>query len=456
MGLSGGPDSITLLHLLKQAGIGVVAAHLDHMLRDSSSVEAQQVAGICEQWSVEFVSEQIDVGKYAADQHLSLEEAARQCRYLFLFDHASKIGAQSVITGHNADDQVETLLMHLLRGSGMRGLSGMKTVETELPWQAGIPLWRPMLGVEREAILAYCEANQLNPIYDESNQDVRFFRNRLRHELLPLLVQINPQIKHILQRNADVIGTDDALLEQITDEIWSACVKEVAANWTIIDRDLFNAQPLSLRRRMLRKAILHHRPGLRDVGFEAVERCLQQVGETPNGLKRYDLSSGLDFFISEATITLIEHGTSLPVKDLPQLAEMRNYQLKVDEQLVLANGWVLHAMRLSKDNFSEINPSLLTHPNHAWLSADKFAFPLFVRGREAGDSWNPLGLNGHSQKMSDFFINEKVPLEARKRWPLVTNGGEIIWVAGFRPAEGYQLDTSESSIVHLWMDRSIH
>ena len=453
LGFSGGPDSLSLLHILTSAGIKVIAAHLDHMLRPSSTDEADFVGTYCKNMGVTCVCKQMDVSKFADEFHLSLEEAARECRYAFLFEQAQKFNVQAVLTGHNADDQVETVLMHLLRGSGMSGLSGMKVVESNPHWQAGIPLWRPMLGVYREAILQYCESHQLSPIMDESNQDVKYFRNQLRHEVIPMLEGVNPQIKGILLRTAEVISADDDLLTQITDEIWDACVKNSFSRWTIIDRNAFNAQPLSLRRRLLRKAITYYRPGLRDIGFEVIEKHLLSLANSRKGSKRYDLANGLDIYIEDSIFTIIEHGDRLPEIDLPQLVNSHAYPLNRDTSLILANGWVMHAMLINQEDLTSVAPALLTNPNHAWLAADNLVFPLLVRGRKAGDAWQPMGLAGHTQKLSDFFINEKVPLKARQRWPLVTSADEIIWVTSFRPSEVFSLNGSESQILHLWIDK---
>ncbi len=453
LGLSGGPDSLSLLHILTSAEIEVIAAHLDHMLRPASTDEADFVEAYCKDMGVTCVRTQMDVSKFADELHLSIEEAARECRYTFFFEQARKLGAQAVITGHNADDQVETVLMHLLRGSGMSGLSGMKVVEPNPHWQADIPLWRPMLGVYREAILEYCENNQLSPIMDESNQDVKYFRNQLRHEVIPMLEGVNLQIKGILLRTAEVISADDDLLNQITGEIWDACVESSSSRWTIIDRNAFNAQPLSLRRRLLRKAITYFRPGLRDIGFEVIERHLLSLANSRKGSKRYDLANGLDIYIEDSVFTIIEHGDRLPEIDLPQLIHSHAYPLNRDASLILANGWVMHAMLINQEDLSSVAPALLTNPNHAWLAADDLKFSLLVRGRKAGDAWQPMGLAGHTQKLSDFFINEKVPLKARQHWPLVTSAEDIIWVTGFRPSEGFSLNGSESQILHLWIDK---
>lgn len=451
--VSGGPDSLALLHMLHLAGFSMVAAHLDHMLRPSSSEEASKVRNICQEWGVSCVIERINVSRFATENKLSIEEAARECRYRFLFEKAEEFEAQAVITGHTADDQVETVLMHLLRGAGMNGLVGMSVVEDVRHWGKDIPLWRPMLGVWREEVIGYCEEHDLKPIQDESNADTRFFRNRLRHELIPQLESINPQIKRTFVKMTDIVGEDNRLLNQITDEIWQACCMDESIGCIVIDRDLFLGQPLSIQRRMLRKGIQNNRPGLRDIGFDTIERGLNAIGERKTRTFQIDLADRLSMILEGDKIIILEEGQPVPVFDLPQLPGPEAYLLDPGESIRLLNKWEVSARILSIEEMKSVDYHLIEDPLHAWISADSVLFPLIVRGRKAGDSWRPLGLKGHTQKISDLFINEKVPPAARKNWPLVVSGDDIVWVAGFRPAQANILTGEQQDVVDLCLKK---
>ena len=181
VGVSGGPDSLCLLDLLRRSGCQVVVAHLDHGLRAEAAQDADTVAGLAKRFGLPYVQGQVDTRAYAEAHSLSIEEAARVLRYRFLFEQARQHAAQAVAAGHTADDQVETVLMHLLRGAGLVGLKGMAYRMLPNPWSSEIALLRPLLGVWRSQVIEYCEEHALQPVLDRTNLDTTYFRNRLRH-----------------------------------------------------------------------------------------------------------------------------------------------------------------------------------------------------------------------------------------------------------------------------------
>ncbi len=447
--VSGGPDSLALLHILCQAGVNLVASHLDHMLRPSSSSEAEKVRRICTEWGLRCEIGQVDVAGFAEKNRLSIEEAARECRYHFLFDTADYCKAQAVITGHTADDQVETVLMHLLRGAGMSGLAGMSVVEKSHHWSKNIPLWRPMLGVWREQVISYCQQHHLDVIQDESNSDIKYFRNRLRHQVIPGLASVNPQIKQSLLRMADVIGEDDRLLEQVTDEIWQACRVAEQPGCLVLDRDLVLAQPLSLQRRMLRKGIQLMRSGLRDINFETIERSIRAIKSEKRSATWIDLANGLNLALEHEHIYFLEKGLKIPVLDLPQLIGSAPILMGPGDTIDLANDWKLNCRLVNGPDMRFIDQHLIEDPLDAWIAADGLQLPLIVRGRKPGETWKPLGLDGHTQKISDFYVNEKIPVQARQNWPLILSREQVIWIAGFRPAHDSSLKGNEALVLNL-------
>jgi tRNA(Ile)-lysidine synthase len=229
VGVSGGADSLCLMYALAELGYPLVVAHFDHRLREQSNEDAGLVQTLAGQLGLPFALGSADVGALAREKHLSLEEAARKARYTFLFEQARQAGAQAVAVGHTADDQVETVIMHLLRGAGISGLKGM-TFRGLLPeWDAQIPLVRPLLNVRHEDALACCESRGVVPAEDASNLDKSFFRNRLRHELLPLLESYNPQVRESLLRMARGMAGDHEVLESATEEAWSQMQPQTGA-----------------------------------------------------------------------------------------------------------------------------------------------------------------------------------------------------------------------------------
>ena len=206
--VSGGPDSLSLLDILHRLEYRLIIAHFDHSLRPDSGSEAEIVRGIASQMDLQFIYGKEDVRRYSDQNKLSIEEAARHTRYKFLIQQSKSFGAQAVAVGHTSDDQVETILMHFLRGSGLDGLRGMPYRSLPNAWSERIPIIRPILELSRKQIIAYNESRNLTPTTDHSNLDTTFFRNRLRYELIPNLERYNPQIKRSILRMANTIQED--------------------------------------------------------------------------------------------------------------------------------------------------------------------------------------------------------------------------------------------------------
>ena len=214
VGVSGGPDSLCLMEILRRAGYHIIVAHFNHKLREAADSEANAVEQTSARLMISSVIESADVGIYAANNSLSLEEAARNLRYRFLFTQAHRFNAQAVAVGHTADDQVETVLMHLIRGTGLAGLKGM-SYRTILPtFDADIPIVRPLLDTWREETVAYCAANGLRPHYDPSNDSLNFLRNRLRNILIPTLETYNPKFREAVWRTVQSLNSDYAILKR--------------------------------------------------------------------------------------------------------------------------------------------------------------------------------------------------------------------------------------------------
>lgn len=198
VGVSGGPDSLCLLHLLHSLEYAVIAAHVNHQLRPEADQEAFYVKEFADSLGIPFYQTCVDVHQFSENEKLSIEESARILRYRFLMEVADQQSAQALAVAHQADDQIEIVLMHVLRGSGMSGLKGMPYRGFNPAFSLEIPIIRPLLGVWRDEILEYCQVNQIKPCYDLTNEDARFFRNRIRQELVPILTTYNTQAKQHL------------------------------------------------------------------------------------------------------------------------------------------------------------------------------------------------------------------------------------------------------------------
>ncbi len=450
VGVSGGPDSLCLVYGLAQLGFPVISAHFDHRLRPTSAAEAERVHTFAARLNVPFVSGHQDVAEYARQERRSLEEAARILRYRFLFAEARRAGAQAVAVGHTADDQVETFLMHLLRGAGTRGLSGMPFRAVLPEWDTQTPLVRPLLPFWRAETVAYCLEQGLDPIYDLSNEDPKFFRNRLRRELIPFLETYNPQIRQGLWRTARLMEAEEALHQWAVARAWEDCLAEKQAGAVALRLPAFRQLIPGLQHGVLRHALAQLNPTLRDVDFTAVERAVSWLNQPGEG--QVDLVQGLRLFIEADCAWVVGPEPLSPAAEWPQLAA-ESLPLPVPGEVDLGNGWRL--VSAWADAVGLPGSDLLsTSPWEAWLDAASLPGNLQVRSIIPGDRFQPLGMSGHSLKLADFWINQKLPRRARAHWPLVTVGESILWVPGYRLAFPYRLQAGTRQALHLRLFRS--
>ncbi|MCB2209530.1 tRNA lysidine(34) synthetase TilS [bacterium] len=456
VGVSGGADSLALMHGLHALGYRLLVAHLDHGLRPKSAEDAIYVQRAAADLGLAFVSDRIEVADVAETQGLSLEEAARQERYHFLFEQARKSGAQAVAVAHQADDQVETVLMHLLRGAALPGLSGMDYCSILPIWDKTIPLVRPMLDLWRKDVEIYLAEVGLEPREDHTNQDTTYFRNSLRHELIPDLEGYNPRFKTVLWRMADVLREEDGFLETLADQAWANCFRSKSEGTVQLDTKSFTALAVALRRRVLRRAVGLLRPDLRDVGFEAVERALAFIAEPKPG-GEVDLAARLTLAVINEQIVIKIRAADWPDFKQPLLPfEDVAFSLEPKKPVLLSHGWQLMARVLDPAPTDAVSKATELPARETWLDADRVRWPLSVRSWRSGEKWRPLGLDGHSQKLSDFFINEKIPQHLRAVWPLVCDAeGQVLWVAGLRPAEDARVRDETKWVLHLSLVRKI-
>lgn len=455
VGVSGGADSLALLLGLKKLGFLLKIAHLDHGLREDSKEDADFVEEFARSHQIPFVRKRIDVGQEAEAESLSIEEAARNIRYQFLFEQARAAQAQAVAVGHHADDQVETVLMHFLRGSALPGLTGMAFRETIPLWDDHIPLVRPLLGIWRKEIDAFIDEMGISPRIDETNSDVTYFRNKLRHILLPQMKEYNPQIKNALWRMSDVLKSEDELIDDLTQAAWKDCFLRQNEARVILYLSKFIGKPKAIQRRLLRQAVSQLRPDLRDVGYEAVERALDFAND-PSQSGEIDLIAKLNIAKLAEYLIIKSWESDLPDWKLPLLPKSETEMaLAIAKPAPLRHGWQLEAVVVKNTSDRSHNETKELGPNEAWLDYDLLEMPLLLRSRRSGDRWQPLGMENHTQKLKDFFINEKIPEHLRDIWPLVCSGGEIAWVVGVRPSEVYKITQKTKQILHLRLVRKI-
>ncbi|NJN79544.1 MAG: tRNA lysidine(34) synthetase TilS [Anaerolineales bacterium] len=382
---------------------------------------------------------------------LSVEEAARNLRYRFMFDLARKYKAQAVAVGHTADDQVETVLMHFLRGSGMNGLKGMSYRSIIKTFDPEIPIIRPMLNLWREETVVYCAVNGLRPHYDSTNDSLNFQRNRIRHLLIPSLETYNPKFREAVLRMSQSLKSDYAFVMDTLDVLWKESVVEVGDSFISFDIPRLLTASLGLQKNLIKHAIQTLRPNV-DVTFSIVERAIQVI-HSANSSANIDLKSGMRMLREANLIYIYTANAELPFNVWPQLPNDNSISISISEPASLAGGWkfaseVWRLPALAKEQ-AERNEDKF----QVWLDAEGLPGQLELRARRAGDQFSPLGMDGHTQKISDFFVNEKVPQRARDHWPLLCAGDEIVWVPGFRPAHQFRLTDETKNVIYFSLTR---
>jgi tRNA(Ile)-lysidine synthase len=276
------------LAAVAEFSLGLHVAHLNHGLRGHAANEDSQfVAELSGRWGLPCTVGHVDLRSLAVGR--SLEEAARQARYRFLIEVAGKVGASQVAVGHNADDQAETVLMHLLRGTGVAGLRGMRPRTALADFRLGVSLggqiWlvRPLLGIPRRDIERYCSEHALEPRFDRTNEDRAFYRNRLRHELLPILEGYNPAIRALLVRTGEVMAGDGETLRAALEAAWRDVALPAGPDEVVFDLPKWRALTLGQQRATVREAIHVLRHELRDINWEHVERAVWLAREGRTG-----------------------------------------------------------------------------------------------------------------------------------------------------------------------------
>lgn len=439
--VSGGPDSLCLLHVLWRlrdaGGPALHVAHLDHGFRgDQSAAEAQFVAQTAQAWQIAATVERCDVPALARATQHNKQAAARTARYSMLARVAAEARADAVAVAHHADDQAETVLMHLLRGAGPAGLRGIRPL---VPWHewcpstvdghaqgAGprLPLVRPLLDTSRADIETYCVAYGLAPCIDPSNVQLDYTRNRIRAELVPALAPYNPQVVAALGRTAQVCADDYAYMQAQLDAQWVELAEE-RPDAVLLRGPAWARLHVALQRYALRRAI-QHLAGDDSLSFEQLEAARHAAAR----------EVGTCATPGEGVLLRVEHhGVLLRRREphvapqaaiaqaVPQLAR-EEMPLAVPGSTPIAPAWNLEA--------SYTSPPPAAEPRwQVALDAARLDGPLYVRHRRPGDRFRPAGGAG-SKRLQDFFIDHKLPREQRAAWPMLATPVSIVWVVALR------------------------
>jgi len=431
--LSGGPDSVALLHILRTLearGELVVAgaAHFNHQLRGA---EADADESFCRDLAagtgIPFLAGRADVAARARESGRSLEDAARQARYEFLNEAADSAGADAIAVGHSLDDQAETFLLRLIRGAGPAGLAGIRP-------RAGRVV-RPLLDISRAELRQYAAEHGLGFRDDSSNADVRIPRNRVRLELLPLLSQFSPAIAATLAREAALAREDEEFLDRLAIESAASLVLP-KSNGVAVDIAGLTALAPALASRVTRKAVAAAAPG-RFIGFQHIDDLLELARSGAEGAAA-----------ALPGVTAVRRGSRIVfgiVSDRPFSNSFR-FPLSIPGEVAVP-GWALSAARIEEPE--EVTPPP-ARGNTAVVAAAPLRGPLAVRSRRPGDVFRPLGMHGRGRKLQDFLVDRKIARADRDSLPLVVDQDDrIVWVVGQSVAEDFRVTGPKQGVILL-------
>ena len=438
--ISGGPDSVALLSVLATLApskrLTLSALHLNYGLRgDESDEDARFVTHLCAEMEIPLICERVDVSRASGTgTGLSLQARARDARYAALRRAAAALGASKIALGHTADDQAETLLMRMLRGSGAAGLAGIRPLRDAV-------YVRPLLDVSRAEILAYLDAKGLPFRTDSSNAKPVYLRNRIRHELLPLLKRYNPAVVSALTRQADILRDEDACLDG-----WAAgwIARHVLAaedRSLAVPRSALLEQPVALQRRIIRRVMQRVTGGPHGPAFGAADAVLQKVVRG---------RSGSSLAVRGARVLRdYQHVRFVPARHASRRQGDRSWGRAVSVRVTIPSTVVWpptgQSLRLRFAGAEEEQRP--AGRDVARFDADRFTHRLEVRSWQAGDVFHPHGMAGRRKKLQDYFSDSKLSRGRRAEVPLLVAPEGILWVVGHRTDHRFRVTPSTTRVV---------
>jgi tRNA(Ile)-lysidine synthase len=427
--VSGGADSTALLNLLyanrEKLGITLHIAHLNHLLRKGDAeLDARFVEGMAQRMGIPVIVEERDVAAIAKEEKMGVEEAARMARYDFFEKTAQKIGANKVAVGHTADDNIETFLMRLLRGAGLKGLTG-------IPPKRGM-IVRPLIKIWRREIEEYVGGLKLVPRRDHTNYESKYIRNSVRLKLVPQLKIYNLNIKEIILQTILLLTEDNLYLENEAVEAAAEVLSSQKSGEIKIKIDRLKQLESTIQRYVLRLAVEKVKGDLAQISFGHVRDILDKLEAT----EKWELH------LPDRVFVIGDRGELIVCREKPKTKEIEPYKhlLSIPGEVRLEEiGKTLRGSFVESMERSE-NPAV------AFVDYDSLGKEVFVRNKLPGDRFSPLGVKG-SKKLQDFFVDEKIPSEERELIPVVESAGKIVWVAGKRLDERAKVTPKTTRIV---------
>ena len=400
VGFSGGPDSTALLHVLKSLGIKTYALHIHHQLRDKNADEDEKFAvQICQDWDIPIITRKIDVKKYAKEHKMSIEESARVLRYEVLSKEASRLRCNKIAIGHNANDNTETVILNLTRGTGLSGLAGIPPKRDNII--------RPLIEMTRKDLLQYLRKFKISYCTDMSNIELGYRRNYIRHKIIPYLNKINPNLDQTILRTSEIIRTTNNDIISMVEETKKEVIIKVDPNGVVLDIKKLLFYNLLIRREII-KTIL---PRLE---FDQIESILELTNKQSG--KRVELTKSLFAW-----------------REYDRLYLGRHEDKKISNKIWKVNiGKMTRIPELAIELMAKTTKTgdVTKDDNYAIFDKSAITLPLSLRLRKTGDRFIPF--KGKEKKLKDVLIDDKIPVRVRNHLPLLCDANNILWIIGSR------------------------
>ncbi|MCM8802952.1 MAG: tRNA lysidine(34) synthetase TilS [Candidatus Omnitrophica bacterium] len=418
LAVSGGPDSVFLfsffIYFSKKKNLDIKVAYIHHHLREEADKEVEFVKKITNDFGIEFYREDIEI-----KEKINIEKRLREERYKKLFEIARKTGCNKIATGHTLDDHMETIFINLFRGSGLSGLCGIWAL-SRVFLESDIFVIRPLLCLEKKEIIEYLEKNKIRYMIDTSNLSDDFFRNKIRHEVIPFLLEYKPSLKKVLFRMTEVLQKEEEFLKEYTDQILKGIILKEDEQKIIISREKFNILHDAIKRRVA-GYIYKKIKKTQYIKFSEIEKILKIIEKGESIISKEKIETGRK--ISE----LKDFKFSIII---PGEINILNFKIKAD--------FVSFSNQIFKnqDKFT------------GYFDFSKINGDIIIRKRRPGDKFIPLGFE-KEKRLSRFMIDKKIPREEREKVLIFENNGKIMWVCGYEISEQFKVDKDTDKILKI-------
>ena len=438
VGVSGGPDSVCLLHALNllkdEYKLILIAIHINHLLRGKEAAEDETFVKIlCDKLRIKCYLEAHDIRQYAKDNRLSIEEAAREVRYERFAFYLNECGAKKIVVAHNKNDQVETVLMNIIRGAGLDGLCGMEFEKGKII--------RPLLSVERKDIIRYCIEKKLEPRYDSSNMENIYTRNKVRNKLIPFIDGLfEADITESVFRMSSLLKTDKEVIKGRVLEAYEKIIEKENNNEIYVNIEKINLLEKGIKKGVIRFVIKKIKGNLKSIENKHIENMLNFIESAKTGA----IMQLPTKIIAEKSYNIIKIFSSTLKKEVRQIHKK---QIIIGENIKIEGYGELQA-RFEEIGYKYQNYIMPANSLVQYFDYDKLKCILDIRGRKEGDIFKPLNSSG-TKKLKKYFIDEKIPRGLRDEMLLVAVNNEIVWLIGYKISNKFKVTKETQNLLKL-------